>query len=249
MIINAKIIVNADDFGYSESLNKAIIKAFNKNIISTTTLMCNMPGFNEACEIVHQEKLYDYIGIHFNLSGGQPLTEPIKTFNKFFKDGRLYKSFKGHLLNKDEENAVQIELQAQLDKCIKSGIIPTHCDSHHHIHHSWGIGKVVKFIALKNNIPAIRLRFNWGRISMQRQLFSAIYNYRLKKASLAKTNYFCEIRSVTPKLLMKKTTVEVMVHPILNLSGVLTNYENGTNLIDLIKKHLPLNNFVNFKLN
>ena len=247
MKINARIIVNADDFGYSESINKAILKAFQINIISTTTLICNMPGFYDACEIAHRENLTDKIGIHFNLSEGEPLTELIKRLPKFYKDGQMFKSFKGHLLNNEENNAVLIELQAQIDRCKKMGINPTHCDSHHHIHHYWRIGRVFKYLALKNNIPAVRLRFNWGKLSMQRKLYSGIYNLRLKAASLAKTNYFCEIRSVTPELLRKKAVIEVMVHPVLNSSGVLINYVNGSDLYELIKKHLPTNHFINFK--
>ena len=84
MKINARIIINADDFGYSISINKAILEAFKNNIISTTTLLANMPGFDDACEIAQRENLTDKIGIHFNLSEGEPLTEPIKRIRKFY---------------------------------------------------------------------------------------------------------------------------------------------------------------------
>lgn len=245
--INAKIVVNADDFGYSETINKAILKSFDSKIISTTTLMCNMPGFEEACEIAHNRNLKERIGIHLNLSEGQPLTEPIKKLPKFYKNGQMYKSFKGHLLSKEENKAVITELEAQLDKCRKMRINPTHCDSHHHMHHYWGIGKAVNFLALKFNIPAVRLRFNWGKLSLQRRLYSGVYNFRLKTASLAKTKYFCEIRSVSPDLLMKKTIIEVMVHPVLNSKDDLVNYVNGSDLNELMREYLPTNHFIKFK--
>ena len=247
MKVKARVIVNADDFGYSESINYAILKAFDMNIISTTTLICNMPGFTAACEVAHSRDLIEKIGIHFNLSEGQPLTEPIKGHKNFYKDGQMYKSFKGHFINKNESFAVLLELQSQIDRCRTMGINPTHCDTHHHLHHSWGIGKLVKHIALKNGIPSVRLRFNWGAMSYKRRLFSGLYNLRLKVASLAKTNYFCEIRSVTPKLLMKNAVVEVMVHPVLDSSGNLTNYKDGSNLFKLIEKHLLVDRFLNFK--
>jgi predicted glycoside hydrolase/deacetylase ChbG (UPF0249 family) len=38
-----KIIVNADDFGMSAEVNRAIVEAFENNVISSTTLMANMP--------------------------------------------------------------------------------------------------------------------------------------------------------------------------------------------------------------
>jgi predicted glycoside hydrolase/deacetylase ChbG (UPF0249 family) len=129
----------------------------------------------------------------------------------------------------------------------KLGINPTHCDSHHHLHHHWGIGSVVNYLALKNRIPAVRLRFNWGKMSIQRKLFSAIYNYRLKGAGMARTNYFCEIRSVTPELLRKQTTIEIMVHPVLNSDGKIINYSNGSELHELVQNHLPSIHFINYK--
>ena len=42
-----KIIVNADDFGMRAEVNQAIVDAFEQRLISSTTLMANMPGFGE----------------------------------------------------------------------------------------------------------------------------------------------------------------------------------------------------------
>jgi chitin disaccharide deacetylase len=47
MIAN-NVKINADDFGLNSSVNKAIIEAFDNNYINSTTLMANMPGFDEA---------------------------------------------------------------------------------------------------------------------------------------------------------------------------------------------------------
>ncbi len=72
----------------------------------------------------------------------------------------MYKSFKGFTLNREEKAAVYEELKAQLERCVNHGIIPTHIDSHHHMHHFWGIGRVFVGITNQNQIPTIRLRFN-----------------------------------------------------------------------------------------
>ena len=68
-----KIIVNADDFGMSAEANRAIVEAFENNVISSTTLMTNMPGFEEACELAHRRRLLGKIGLHLNLTSGYPL--------------------------------------------------------------------------------------------------------------------------------------------------------------------------------
>ena len=59
-----KIIVNADDFGMSAETNRAIVGAFENNVISSTTLMTNMRGFDEACELAHRHRLLGMIGLH-----------------------------------------------------------------------------------------------------------------------------------------------------------------------------------------
>ena len=241
------VVVNADDFGESTSVNQAILKCFNKDLISSATLICNMPGFEEACEIIKSEKLDEKIGIHFNLSEGNPLTEKIKKQKKFInEDGCMYKSFKGFTLNGEEKIAVYGELIAQLEKCIQQGINPTHIDSHHHMHHFWGIGRVIVTIANQYQVPAIRLRFNWGKLKYRKLLYSKLYNLFLTNNNKAKTKYFCEIRSVTRELINKKVPIEVMVHPVLDENFNITNYKGGDNLEKLITKYLPRINFVSY---
>lgn len=60
---SCRIIVNADDFGMSSQINHAIVEAFQKNLISSTTMMANMPAFDEACcmrsaEQIRTERLF-----------------------------------------------------------------------------------------------------------------------------------------------------------------------------------------------
>ena len=71
------IIVNADDFGMSRSVNAAITEAFKKGLIDRTTLMANMPFAAEAMEIARREGFDGKVGIHLNLTSGKPLTEDV----------------------------------------------------------------------------------------------------------------------------------------------------------------------------
>ena len=45
------LFVNADDFGLSHEVNMAIVEAFKKGLINNTTIMVNMPGFEEAVRL------------------------------------------------------------------------------------------------------------------------------------------------------------------------------------------------------
>ena len=256
---NAKVIVNADDFGENESLNSAILTSFKLSLISSTTLLANRPGFEEACVLAHQNNLVDSIGAHLNITKGQPLTEEVKKYPKFYSKDEMYFSFKGHFLTGEEQRIIYNEFKAQIDKCKKAGINPSHIDTHHGMHNYWDIGKVIIQLALKNNIPAIRLRVNCGRISkkgtarsngffnIRAKIYSDLNNYRLKRAGLAKTKYFCELHNVTPKLLAKNAFVEVNCHPYLDSDNVLVDVGGHGCLMDLEKRLLPLNHFITYK--
>jgi chitin disaccharide deacetylase len=259
MDYKAKVIINADDFGENENINRAILESFQLGLITTTSLLINRPGFNEACESAHENKVLDRIGLHLNLTQGKPLTEPIKKHPKFYSEGRMYRSFKGHLLNSEESRVVYKEFQAQLDKCKRGGINPTHIDSHHGFHNYWDIGKVVIELALRNKIPAVRLRVNWGINSkkgrgvsnkiydLRGKVYSMLSNYRLGISGLAKTKYFCEIMNVTPELLSKNAFIEVNTHPWMNERNIIIDSCVGERLIDLKEKHLPTNHFSTYK--
>ena len=234
------IIVNADDFGMSSSVNRAIIEAFKRNWISTTTIMSNMPGYEEATEFIEQYKLFDRIGIHLNLTEGNPLTSRILKEKRFCSESKqLTRNSNYRNLTYSEKIAVVKELQAQVNKCLSSGITPSHIDSHHHIHHLMEVGRLFWHIAVKNKIPSVRLFPNWGQLTWKRKIHGRYYNLFLKSKKLAATKYFCEIRSVTPDLLHVHHPIEIMVHPCLNHEGKLINYIHGENLEYLIKKHLP----------
>ena len=247
MTVNAQIVVNADDFGRSKIYNKAILKSFVLETISTTTLMCNMEGFEEAVQMIYENKLMDRIGIHLNVTDGKPLSEKLKKLPKFVNNnGQMYKSFKGQFLNKAEQEAVYEELQAQIDKLKGQGISPSHIDTHHHFHFYIDSNKIVRELARRNKISAVRLRFNYGRMSILKKLFAIYLNRGIKLDGLAKTDYFCEIRKVDAKLLALKRPIEVMVHPVLNEQNVILNYENGKIYEELVNKYLPVRNFVTY---
>jgi predicted glycoside hydrolase/deacetylase ChbG (UPF0249 family) len=246
---NIKLVVNADDFGMNSNSTNAIVESIQQGWISTTTIMTTMPGFEEACEIAHEKKLLDRIGIHFNLTEGQPLTDKIKSCPKFCDvNGQFFKSEKGHYLTLEEKSAVYSELEAQLIKLKKFSISPTHADSHHHVHQWWAPGMLFVKFCKTNYIPALRLNFNFGKkFSWKRKSYSKLFNTMLEVKGLAKTKYFCEIQQVYSKLFKSGKPAEVMVHPVYDNNGMITNYVGGKNFEYLIEKHLHGFTFVTYK--
>ena len=209
-----KIIVNADDFGMSAESNRAIVEAFAKGAISSATLMTDIPGFDEACELAHGHGLTGKIGVHLNLTSGYPLSLPIRRCPLFCNDGGMFRSRQTRFrLSKEERLAVETELRAQVEACLDRGLRPTHLHSHHHVHTEWAIGSVVIAIARRYRINAIRLSRNCGTgIDFVRAFYKFAYNTRLRIYGLAKTRYFGSSADVRKIRAAAPGDVEVMVH-------------------------------------
>ena len=154
------LIINSDDYGISNSVNKAIALSFDSGLISSTTMMANMPGFDDAVNIAHtKDTIKNKIGLHMNLTEGQPLTDLIKSCPRFCNQDGIFiynRQSPIFLLGKDERIAVYAEIKAQLSKLIKHNIFPTHLDSHHHVHTEFGILQVYLQVAKEYNIKKIR---------------------------------------------------------------------------------------------
>ncbi|MBS1801647.1 MAG: ChbG/HpnK family deacetylase [Acidobacteria bacterium] len=229
-----KIIVNADDFGMSAEVNRAIVEAFEKNVISSATLMANMPGFEEACALTHSHRLLGKIGVHLNLTEGYPLSAPIRRCPRFCDDvGRLRSRNRQTRLrlSKEERLAVETEIAAQVKACLDRGLYPTHLDSHHHVHTEWAIGAAVITVAHQYGIKAVRLARNCGPgIGFTHLLYKFLYNVRLRIYGLAKTRYFGSATDVQEILAATPDDVEIMVH--LN-SGDTENNPDHRNVMEL----------------
>lgn len=155
-----KVIINADDFGYSRGINFGIIDAYKYGILTSTTLLANMPGFEHAVSLSKENPGLG-VGVHLNLTCGYPLLKGHKTI----VDGETGK-FKSHYFYETPDfqvdpEEVYREWDAQIQKVINAGIEPTHLDSHHHTH-SYGTNREVVIelarkyqLPIRNNFPGI----------------------------------------------------------------------------------------------
>ena len=124
------LIVNADDYGYTKSVSDGIVYGHKNGIISSTTVMCNMPYVEYGCSLAKECPNLGF-GVHLNLTVGQPLTD-----NKTLCDTN------GNFLDKVTIRKTQIdrdelygEWKAQIEKFISVfKQLPTHLDSHHSVH-------------------------------------------------------------------------------------------------------------------
>lgn len=148
-----KLIINADDFGHSKGINMGIIEAYQDGILTSTTLMAGMPGFDQAVELSKQNPGLG-VGVHLTLTCGYPVSKGLKTIvddKGAFQNLSFYENKDNlDLINLDE---VYKEWKSQIEKVIASGIVPTHIDSHHHINSVGKLKKIYLKLADEYNLP------------------------------------------------------------------------------------------------
>lgn len=125
-----RIILNADDMGYSEAVSLGIIKAHRDGVICTTTMMTNMPFAPFAAGLL-KENPGLYCGQHSNIVVGRPVSDPallpsLVDENGFFNvKPRLQQ---GLALNREE---IKLEVRAQAERFKElMGHYPTHIEGH-----------------------------------------------------------------------------------------------------------------------
>lgn len=200
------VIFNADDFGYSRAINMGIIDAHNYGILTSTTLMANMPGFGHAVELFKENPNLG-VGVHLTLTCGRPLLEGHKTIVK--EDGSFRNLVFYERVNfvVDPEE-VYAEWDAQIQKVIKAGIVPTHLDSHHHTH-TFGINReIVIELARKYNLP-VRNNLSLPDDIRHTSRFEMNFDFVGRNSELRQEKYLENIIEDFKRF----ETTEVMCHP------------------------------------
>ena len=129
-----QLIVNADDLGRAPGVNRGIVEAHLNGIVTSTTVMINLPDAPAALELVAAEAPKLGVGLHVNLTKGKPVSPPQSVRSLLDESGefhhirdwsRLYDHF--------DPDHIQREIAAQVARFVQlTGHPPDHLDSHHH---------------------------------------------------------------------------------------------------------------------
>jgi predicted glycoside hydrolase/deacetylase ChbG (UPF0249 family) len=238
------VIITADDFGLSEEGNVAILHAFDREVITHTSIMANMPSFESGCDLAREHGLVGTLGAHLVLTDGKPLTEAIRSRRRFCDHQGRFRYWRDRdrvfQLRGVEREAVARELRAQIVRCREQGLPVSHIDSHHNVHAKRAIAAIVIELARELQVPRVRLAHNCGpRIGHANRTYKAWINRRLRTAGLAGTRWY---GSVEDYVYMKASGVdparlqsfEVNMHPVLR-DGI---------LVDLAHPETPLEKLV-----
>jgi chitin disaccharide deacetylase len=131
-----RLIVNADDFGFTAGVNRAIVEAHVRGVVTSSTLMATGAAFEDAVQLVKNAPNLS-VGCHVVLIDGEPILDceqiPTLTASQRFRDGLRMFALRAltHRIDKDE---VAAETTAQIRKLQAAGVSVSHVDTHKHAH-------------------------------------------------------------------------------------------------------------------
>lgn len=154
-----KILIRADDLGYSEAVNYGIAKSAIEGLVSSIGVMPNMPSVEHGLKLLEGHNFC--LGQHTNICIGKPLTDPklipsLLNENGEFKSSREFRSAKEDFVNFDE---VILEIEAQYNRFVKlTGQQPHYFEGHAVM--SINFFKGLEFVAKKHGLKYSGISFD-----------------------------------------------------------------------------------------
>lgn len=157
-----RLIINADDFGLTPGVNRAIIEAHANGIVTSATLMANGRAFADAVELAKRHPGLS-VGCHVVLVDGEPLL-PAGDVGSLLAAGSRFPSGFGTvarrvLQKKLHPEEIEAEVVAQIRRIQNAGVAVTHVDSHKHVHMLPQVGAAIIRAARACGVGAIRNPF------------------------------------------------------------------------------------------
>ncbi len=229
----ASVVINADDFGLCAGVNEGIIRAHREGILTSATLMANMPGFEQAVALARENPALG-VGIHLNLMRGRPVSPPGKVPSLLAPSGLMlgsvYKFFRRLQTGRIVMAEIETELRAQIEKALAAGVALTHADSEKHLHSIPRVFEAVIKVIPEYGIKRVR---SMNELCLSPHLAQAAKSWaialscrlmkkRLRESGIITVDRFygiCHSGRMTARRLegilegLPEGTAEVMVHP------------------------------------
>jgi len=133
-----RLIINADDFGLTPGVNRAIAELHDAGAVTSATLMATGPAFDNAVALALQRPTLG-IGCHIVLVDGTPVSDPASIPSLLGPDRRTFRNSLGDfalsaLRGTIRQDEIEREALAQIQKLQLAGFKLTHVDTHKHTH-------------------------------------------------------------------------------------------------------------------
>lgn len=156
------LIINADDLGYTEGINAGIARCFQEGLVRSATLMATGEAFENAVQTAKKNRGLG-LGVHLVLTEMKPLAGESDIPGLIDENGCLPPTpidLLGRLLSgRLARESLWKELNLQVSRVLDAGLVPTHLDSHKHVHLLPQVLEVVLEICARYSIRWIRYPF------------------------------------------------------------------------------------------
>lgn len=184
--------MTADDLGLSAGVTRGILDAHRRGVVRSTSLLVTFPAGQESAALALAEPDLE-IGLHLDLVGGRPVSDPTAVPSLCDEDGCFYplpvftrRLFTGRI----RPTELAAELRAQAARARAWGVPALAWDSHRHVHLMPPVALVVGRIARD-------LGVRWVRRARAPRLRPQLRSASLHAASLVSDLAFRGIRGPT----------------------------------------------------
>jgi predicted glycoside hydrolase/deacetylase ChbG (UPF0249 family) len=159
----ARLIINADDFGLTRGVNRAVVELHQAGSLTSATLMATGAAFDDAVALAGANPTLG-VGCHITLTDGIPVSSPQSISTLLGQDGKTFRPslvdfVQALVRGKISEDEVEREALAQVEKLRVAGIKVTHLDTHKHTHLFPAVTRPLLRVAERCGIGAIRNPF------------------------------------------------------------------------------------------
>jgi predicted glycoside hydrolase/deacetylase ChbG (UPF0249 family) len=159
----SRLIINADDFGLTPGVNRAIEELHKAGALTSATLMATGAAFDDAVAVAHANPTLG-IGCHIVLTDGVPLSPPDSIPTLLGPDGKTFRPSLLHFIQAllrgaIREEEIEREALAQIQKLQSADIQVTHLDTHKHTHLFPAVSRPLLRLAQQCSIRAVRNPF------------------------------------------------------------------------------------------
>ncbi len=184
-----QLIVNADDLAISAGVSRGIIEGHLQGIITSTSLMINMPNAAEAIRMAQEQAPKLGVGLHFVFSFGHPVSDPATVRSLLAADNLFCSTYNElvALMSTFDPAHVKAEMQAQFDRFVElAGRLPDHLDSHHGITEmAQPASEMLVELATKHNLPIRKHRSFTSDLRQPDHFELGFYNETISFETLA----------------------------------------------------------------
>lgn len=260
------LIINGDDFGFSEEVNQGVILAHQQGILTSASLMVAEDYYEDAVKKAHKNPNLG-VGLHLVLVCGKSVLSPDKIphlvnekgyfLNDPIQAGLIYQ------FNLKAQQELRLEIKAQLEKFRENGLKLSHVDGHLHFHVHPIILKILAELSQEFSIPFIRLPYeefsfsfklnktHWLKKRIELHIFTLLRNSGIKVLKEHTINYISRVYgllatsnlsedyllSLLPQI--TENCVEIYGHPSINKGKI----ELNALLSEQVKTAIIENNF------